>query len=229
MPMKALYYAWSIVVIGVAVLVCAISGWQSADPSAFGVCLGLAALAATFKMRLPKLTGTISPAFVFVMVAIASLSWSEVVVIAAISGIVQCLWRAKKRPTSLQVAFNTSALAIASGMAYGLARMPVASGHLEMLAVGLGAAGITLLVSNTLIVSMILCLIQEAPFMTAWRSIQLWAVPYYLAGGLLANIWARTQLTGSLGVVILAAVSAYAVSIVFGELAGTVFRSEAKV
>jgi len=228
MPKKALFYAWSVVIIGVAVLACAGFGWRSSNSTAFVVCLGLAGLAATFKMRLPKLTGTLSPAFVFVLVAAATLSWSETVAIAAISGIVQCVWFPKNRPTALQVAFNAAALAISSGIAYGIAPMMMVSGGKDMLVAGLGAAGVALLVSNTLIISMILCLIKEASFMTAWRSVQLWAVPYYLAGGLLANIWSRTQFTPGLAAMVLAAVSAYVMSIVFRELGALVVRADAQ-
>jgi hypothetical protein len=218
MSPKALTYAWTVIAIGVTVLACAVLGWQSSNPEAFLLCFGLAALAATFKMKLPKLTGTLSPAFVFVLVSVVTRSWSETVVIAALSGIVQCLWRPKKRPTGLQMAFNAATMAIAGAVAHGMARILITAGDPAIQVAVLGAAGVSLLVTNTLILSTILCLLQEAPFMTVWRSIQLWAVPYYLAGGVLANIWSRAGLDRVTGMIVLAASSAYLINVAFQEL-----------
>ena len=82
----------------------------------------------------------------------------------------------------------------------------------------LGVAGVVLLVANTLIVATIICLVKEAPFETVWRSLQLRAVPYYLAGGVLASVWARAELAESAGVVLLAAISVYLLSICYREL-----------
>lgn len=76
----------------------------------------------------------------------------------------------------------------------------------------LAVAGLVLLVTNTVLFSGILCLLREAPLHTAWRAIQVWAVPYYLAGGLLANVWSQAPLT-ALWVAALAAVSAYLLSV----------------
>lgn len=100
-----------------------------------------------------------------------------------VSGIVQCLWRPKVRPSALQVAFNGATMAISGAVAGALATATPAR-----LAELLGTADIALLLTNTLLVSTVLCLIKEAPFSSVWRSFQLWAVPYYLAGGVLASI-----------------------------------------
>jgi hypothetical protein len=218
MPKSALIYAWAVIATGVAVLACAVVGWQSSDRGAFIVGLGLVAMAATFKMKLPKLTGTLSPAFVFVLVSVATETWSETVIIAALSAAVQCLWRPKTRPTALQLAFNMAALAIAGGVAHGMTQLLVVRSNPDLLLVALGAAGVALLVTNTLLLSTILCLVREAPFMTIWCSVQMWTVPYYLAGGVLANIWARAQLSPATGGVVLALASVYVLSICYREL-----------
>ena len=222
MTRTALIYASIVIAMGIAVLGSAALQWQSPWQSPTGpamlTCLGLASLAATFKVSLPKLTGTISPAFVFLLVSVATQSWSETVLISVVSAIVQCLWRPKKRPGALQVAFNAAAMAIAAGVAHGVARGLTAVGGLDVLVVVLGAAGVALLVTNTLLISTILCLIKEGPFYTIWRSVQLWAVPHYLAGGVLASSWARARLTASIGVTVLAAASVYVLSVCYSEL-----------
>jgi hypothetical protein len=212
MTRAAQTYAWIIILTGFAVLACAGLGWQSWSDAPFLVCLALAALAATFKMKLPNLTGTLSPAFVFLLVAVATLSWSQTVIIGAVSGVVQCLWRPKARPSALQVAFNAATMAISAAVASGLATANAAGP-----AVLLGTAAVALLVTNTLIVSTILCFVKEAPFHSVWRSFQLWAVPYYLAGGVLAGIWAHADLRAGAGVIILAAASVYVLSVCYRE------------
>lgn len=228
MTKNALIYAWTINTIGFAVLFRAAlecrSSWQSSNGPTFLVCLALAALAATFKVKLPKLTGTISPAFVFLLVSVATLSRSETVAIAVVSGIVQCLWRPRTRPSALQLTFNAAALAISGAVAHGVTRGLVVVGGADSFAVVLGAAGVALLVTDTVVVSTILCLIQEAPFYTVWRSVQFWAVPYYLAGGVLASVWTRVEFTANVGVTILAAVSVYVLSVCCQELGSWIRR-----
>lgn len=67
MPQKAHIYAWTIIAVGVFIAACAGISWRPDDPAATLVCLVLAMLASTFKIKLPGLTGTISPSFVFVL------------------------------------------------------------------------------------------------------------------------------------------------------------------
>ena len=85
----ALTYAWTIIAIGIAILVSGVWQWQSANGTAFGVCLALAVFASTLKLKLTGLEETISPGFVFVLISVAMLSWTETVVIAVASGLVQ--------------------------------------------------------------------------------------------------------------------------------------------
>ncbi len=217
MPKHALAYAWAVIAVGAAVAASAALLWQSAGAAALLTCLGLAALASSFKVKLPGLTGTISPGFVFLLVAVARLSWSETVAIGVVSALVQSLWRAKRWPAGLQIGFNAATMAISGGLAYGVSHGLEQTGGDPVLR--LAAAGVVLLVTNTLIVSSILCLLKDAPLPTVWRSLQPRAVPYYLAGGLLAGVWSRADLTTGAGVALMAAVSVYLLGLCFRETA----------
>lgn len=216
MPKHALAYASTVIAVGAAVAASAALLWQSAGAAALLTCLGLAALASTFKVTLPGLSGTISPGFVFLLVAVARLSWSETVAIGVASALVQSLWRAKRRPANLQIAFNAATMAVAGGLAYGVSHGLAQTGGDPVLL--LAVSGVVLLVTNTLIVSVILCLLKDAPLSTVWRSLQPRAVPYYVAGGLLAGVWSRADLTGS-GVALMAAVSVYLLGLCYRETA----------
>ena len=216
MPKHALTYAWTVCAAGAAVAASAALLWQSAGAAALLTCLGLAALASTFKVTLPGLPGTISPGFVFLLVAVARLSWSETVAIGVASALVQSLWRAKRQPGGLQIGFNAATMAISGALAYGVSHGMAQTGSDPVLL--LAVSGVVLLVTNTLMVSVILCLIKEAPLATVWHSVQPQAVPYYMAGGLLAGVWSRADLTGS-SVALMAAVSVYLLALCYRETA----------
>ena len=216
MPRKALIYAWVVIVAGFTVMGRAAVSWQLWARGPFLTLLGLAMLAATLKLRLPNLAGTLSPAFVFLLISAATLSWPATVAIAAVSGVVQCAWRPKVRPSALQLAFNGSMMAVSGSAAHGMAHGIVVSAN--MLPVMLGMAGTGLLVSNTLIMSTILCLLEDGPFDAIWGAVQLWAVPYYLGGGLLASVWARADLGSEVPACVLAGMSVYVLSVCFREL-----------
>ncbi len=183
MPRQALIYGWATVAAGCLVAGSAAVQWRASGLASFLVCLALAALASTFKVRVPGLTGTISPAFVFVLVAAGQLGWSETVAIGAVSALIQALWRAQTRPRLLQLFFNVATVTIAAGLAHGVAHGLLAVHDGSAAPLFLAVAGLVLFVTNTLMVSTILCLIKGTPVLLAWRALQIWSVPYYLAGG----------------------------------------------
>ena len=117
MSTQAQIYAWTVIAVGVFIATCAGISWRPEDPTATLVCLVLAMLASTFKIKLPGVTGTISPSFVFILVAAGQLSCAETVFIGAGAALVQSLWRPRVQPTRVQTAFNCGTLAIASGLA----------------------------------------------------------------------------------------------------------------
>lgn len=216
MTKQALIYARIVTALGVMIAASAAMLWQPRDTPVFLVSLALALLASTLKVKLPGLTGTISPGFVFLLVAVARLSWSQTVAIGGASALVQSLWRAKRRPASLQIGFNAATMAISGGLAYGVSHGMAQSGGDPVLL--LAVSGVVLLVANTLLVSAILCLLKDAPLSAVWRSLQPRAVPYYMAGGLLAGVWSRADLTGW-GMALMAAVSVYLLGLCFRETA----------
>ena len=223
MSKHALIYAWIVTALGVMIAATAAMLWQPRDTPALLMSLGLALLASTLKAKLPGIDGTLSPGFVFLLVAMARLSWSETVAIGVASALVQSLWRAKRRPGGLQIGFNAATVAISGALAYGVSHGLTQTGSDPVLL--LAVSGIVLLVINTLMVSAILCLLRDAPLSTVWRSLQLKAVPYYMAGGLLAGVWSRADLTGA-SMALIAAVSVYLLALCYRETAERFWRNE---
>ena len=173
------------------------------------------------KVRLPGLIGTITPGFVIVLVAMAKLDWAGTVAVGCLCGLVQTMWRAKTRPTAAQVLFNVAVMAISSAVAHAAsARLGQAD-----LAVGLGVAGITLLATNTLLVSGALCLMRRAAFNEVRRNVQFWSLPDYLAGGVVASLWVRAEWAGSLWIPAFVAASVYLMDLFYREFIRRADRS----
>ena len=134
-----------------------------------------------------------------------------------VSGQVQPLANRKSRPAVIQVAFNVATLAISNCFAYALAHAVGPVRGVAKHALLLGVAGLALLIVNTLMVSVVLCLIQNAPIASAWRSLRSWVLPYYFAGGLLASVWVRAFDPPSMAIAVLAAISVYMLSVFYRE------------
>ena len=89
----------------------------------------LSLMAATLKLRLPGLTGTLSIGFVFVLLGISELTLAETMLMACAGVAVQCLWRAQRRPAAVQVLFSVSAVAVSLTLAFEGAQFVRTTGH----------------------------------------------------------------------------------------------------
>src|ERR1700685_2478639 len=78
-----------------------------------GFFLFVAGLAATLKIKLPGLPGTMSVNLPFILLAAAEMSLAEAVVVGCISTLVQCLPRGKQKFNPIQAAFSCSTIMLA--------------------------------------------------------------------------------------------------------------------
>src|SRR6202167_1075452 len=78
--------------------------------------LGIAILASRLRVTLPGITGTLSVNFLFILVAVAELSYSEALTLGAVSMLAQSLYPA--RPSSIQLTFNVCAGALSTALAF---------------------------------------------------------------------------------------------------------------
>lgn len=219
MPRNALIYARLLIVAAVVTATLAALASSAFDPVGLLICTALAALTSTFKFQLPGVTSTISPSFVFLLVAASQLNCFETMLVGALSTLGQALWRPKVKPTLLQIAFNASAVALSGAVAFGVAH-EMAAGRGFPPVVMLGIAGIVLFVANTLAVSTILCLLQGKAWYTVFHAIQTNAMAYYLGGGVLAALWSQVPLTAGFSFSVLAAGSTYLLAAGYRGLMG---------
>ena len=107
-------------------------------------------------------------------------------------------------------------MAIAGGLAYGVAHgLPPGTADPVLL---LAVSGLVLLVTNTLLVAAIVCLLRDGQVRQVWRSLQARMVPYYLAGGFLAGVWSRADSTTGFGAASMAALSVYLLTLWYRDM-----------
>src|SRR6266849_1717063 len=183
MATTAKIYIGSIVTLGFALLAgCLLFQAQFPDLPRYFAYLLLAVIASTLKVRLPGITGTISVNFLFILIGIADFNMAETLTMGCIAILMQCIWRTKTRARLIQVAFNVAALAISIGAAYQVSHFALALARADSLSALLVIAACVFFVSNTLLISGVLCLIEGKPLMKIWQQCYLWSFPYYLGG-----------------------------------------------
>ncbi len=182
---------------GTAALVTALALRQFGDPLLYGSWLLLGLLASTLKIRIPGLTATMSPNFLFLALGPLAFTYTETALLAAAAIPLQCSWHAANKPRITQVLFNTAALQL------GIAAAFAASWFLRLGAAGRSPA-LLLCVScllvyavNTALVSGVLTFLEGRAFAEVWRNSLLWSFPYYTlmsaTGGLVALIAAQSN------------------------------------
>jgi MASE9 len=156
-------------------------------PAAFVAYCLLALLASALKVRVPGVSGTFSVSFLFVLISVAVFSFSETVLLASVACIVQCFWKARRRPRLVQVSFNVSVLAISSGLSYRVAHLFAGSKEVH-LAVLLSVATCFYFTANTMLTSGVLSLIEGKSLFHIWQQSYVWTFPYYLVGAGIAAL-----------------------------------------
>jgi len=193
MPTNAKLYIGTSVALGYALLAGTLIWFsQFPDGARYLACLSLACIASTMKVRLPGLHGTISVNFVFILMALELFSLAETLTIAFAATLVQCLWRPKTRPRTVQVLFNTSTVLISTALAYAAAR--VVPGQVHPF-IALAPAATVFFVLNTGMVSLVLALLSKSTLPAVWKQCHLWAFPYYLVGAAIAAAVEQSSLT----------------------------------
>jgi len=195
LPRAARLYVRSVIVAGVGLLVAAGAAWHSDNLVRFAAYLVLTAIASTLKVSLPGMRGTLSLNFVLRLVILAELGFTEAVLLAAVAGVVQCVWKVKRRPTVTRVLFNASCLALTTAAGYGICRLALHEWLSQSLVLFLIMATLVLYTCNTMMVSLVLCLVEQKPLRTLWQSCYFWSCPYYLAGSAAAGLMIATSKT----------------------------------
>lgn len=176
--------------LGLVFLVLAMGRWQTQDITRFICFAVIAGLASRLKVSLPGITGTMSVNFLFILIGIITLTFSETLVMGCVAGLLQCFLNARQKPSWVQVLFNVSSLAIAITSSYalyhGLQSQPYLNLEVPLL---LLAAASCYFVTNTLPVAVICGLTEQKPIRKIWKECYFWSFPYYLVGAAVAGLF----------------------------------------
>ena len=173
---------------GAAVLAFAAGTWTSNGLQPFVIYLGLAALASTLKVRIPGLEGTISPNFVFLLLAMAACSFSEVVLISLAAALVQCMWAPSKRLRMVQVAFSAATLVVSTAVAFKFSHMFLGAHAGESAAPFVLLAGSLYFPLNSAMVSIVIGLVGRQPLRQVMLRCYEWVFRHFMGGILFAGL-----------------------------------------
>jgi hypothetical protein len=187
MPRTAKIYLSLIIISGAAVLLIAAGSWTSASLTQFVTLLGFAGVSSTLKIRIPGLESTMSPNFIFLLLAMLCCSFSEVAAIALVAALVQSLWAAKQ-PRLIQVTFSAAALVLSATVAFQSARLLLGSGFAISPLVFAILAGTLYLPLNTALISAVIGLVEGRPSFEVARLCYECVFPYFMGGLLFAGM-----------------------------------------
>ena len=173
------------VIAGLATLVYGGIHQSSKNIAEFICYLGIAILASRLKVNLPGITGTLSVNFLFILIGILELSFSETLILGAISMLAQCMY--PERPKAIQVTFNVCAGSVSTTLAYFVYHLPIANVLVGSRPVLLGLAATVYFIANAGSIATVISLAERRPLTRILVDCYLWSFPYYLVGAGIAG------------------------------------------
>lgn len=180
---------------------------QSSRNIAEFICyLGIAILASRLKVNLPGITGTLSVNFLFVLIGVLELSFTETLILGAISMLAQCVY--PYRAKGLQVAFNVCASAISTALAYIAFHHRLTNQAIDSRPVLLGLSATVYFIANAGSVATAISLSERRPVSRILADSYFWSFPYYLVGAGIAGgiAWLNERFNWETSLLVLPAV-----------------------
>jgi diguanylate cyclase (GGDEF)-like protein/putative nucleotidyltransferase with HDIG domain len=141
---------------------------------------GIAILASRLKVSLPGITGTLSVSFLFILIGVLELSFTETLTLGAVAMLAQCIY--PDRPNAIQVTFNVCAGAISTTLAYLVYHHPAARLVIDSNPILLGFAATAYFIANAGSIALVISLTEGRPLRSILMDCYLWSFPYYLVG-----------------------------------------------
>src|SRR6516164_198279 len=180
---------------------------QSSRNIAQFICyLGIAILASRLKVNLPGITGTLSVNFLFILIGVLELSFTETLILGAISMVAQCVF--PDRPKALQLTFNVCAGTISTALAYVVYHHPLINLILPNHPVLLGLSATVYFIANAGSIATVISLTERRPLSRILVDCYFWSFPYYLVGAGIAGIitWLNQNFNWEMSLLVLPAV-----------------------
>ena len=160
---------------------------QSSKNIAEFICyLGIAILASRLRVTLPGITGTLSVNFLFILVGIAELSYSEAITLGAISMLAQCFY--PNRPTAIQLTFNVCAGSLSTALGYIVYHDALVNELIISRPLVLCLAATTYFIVNAGCIAVVISFSEGKPLRQILVDCYFWSFPYYLLGAGIAGV-----------------------------------------
>lgn len=185
-----------VILVGSGCFITGVFPFESRFPVRFLCFLAAGTLASGIRHSLPRLTGTLSINFIFVLIGILALSATETMLLAAIVTLLQCLLHSPGRLRPVQIVFNVAAVSI--GVRAGLVVSSLVytpADELAQVTVRLFVAAPVFYVLNTVLVALAICLSDRKPVMELLRDCFSWTLPYFAVGSAGAGAFSLLTLT----------------------------------
>src|SRR5579863_8835866 len=188
-------FLYSVLILGAFAVRSGAAHFSVAEPVKFACYCILAVIAATLKVCLPGVTGTLSVNYVIVLIGLTELSLPECLFAGMIAAVVQCYAHARTRPRPVQVAFNAANFAISIVCCHAVFSSPwLRAQGLGMLML-LTLSSIVYFVANTFAVTGIISLTESKPLLRIWRECYLWSFPFFFMGAGIAWLFHRVAIS----------------------------------
>src|ERR1700683_4860419 len=185
LPIGAKAFIGLVIAAGMASLLQAAIHQSSKNIAEFICYLGIAILASRLRVTLPGITGTLSVNFLFILVGVAELSYSEAITLGAISMLAQC-WSAS-RPGAIQLTFNVCAGSLSTAAAYMAYHNFLVNELIVNRPLILCLAASVYFIVNAGSIAIVISFSEGKPLRRILVDCYFWSFPYYLLGAGIAG------------------------------------------
>src|SRR5215469_12977473 len=186
MSVPAKLFITLVVLAGFATLIYGGIHQNSKNIAEFICYVGIAILASRLKVNLPGITGTLSVNFLFILIGVLELSFTETMILGAISMVAQCLYPA--RPRAMQTTFNVCAGSISTALAYVVFHHPLMNLVIDSRPVLLCVSATVYFIANAGSIATVISLTERRPLHRILVDCYFWSFPYYLVGAGIAGV-----------------------------------------
>src|ERR1700683_2980251 len=185
LPIGAKAFIGLVIAAGMASLLQAAIHQSSKNIAEFICYLGIAILASRLRVTLPGITGTLSVNFLFILVGVAELSYSEAITLGAISMLAQC-WSGK-RPGAIQMTFNVCPGCVSTAAAYLVYHSFLVNELIVNRPLILCLAASVYFIVNAGSIAIVISFSEGKPLRRILVDCYFWSFPYYLLGAGIAG------------------------------------------
>jgi len=185
LPLGAKAFIGLVIAAGMASLLEGAMHQKSKNIAEFICYLGIAILASRLRVTLPSITGTLSVNFLFILVAVAELSYSEAITLGAVSMLAQTLY--PNRPGAIQLTFNVCAGSLSTALAYVVYHNALVNELIGNHPLILCLAASTYFIVNAGCIAIVISMSEGKPLRRILVDCYFWSFPYYLVGAGIAG------------------------------------------